>query len=311
MGRVSIILNRQANRLKSEGPLLRALARSSRGARVYETRTLVELGDAARAIAASGADVVVLAGGDGSYSAGLTALATAFGEDRLPPLALAPGGTVSTVPHNWGMRGRAVHNARALLDAVLSGRAPVRTRPTLRVASERAERLGFIFGAGLVARFFREYYAGPRRGTAGAARLVAPIFLGSFVGGALARRVLTPVACAITVDGERQPANGYSLIAASVVRDLGLHMLVTYRAGERDGVLHFVASPLGARALGPQMPRVLAGRRLRGKGHLDVLARQVTIEFVERDAYVLDGDLIEADRVTVSSGPNVRIATLR
>lgn len=311
MARVCLIVNRQANRLKREGPLLRALLRSSRGARVYETRTLAELGDAARAIAASGADIVVLAGGDGSYSAGLTALAAAFGEDRLPTLALAPGGTVSTVARNWGMRGDPVRHARELVGTVLSGGAPSRTRPTLRVAGEGAERLGFIFGAGLVARFFREYYAAPRGGTALAARLVVPIFFGSFVGGALARRVLTPVPCAITVDGERPSAKGYSLIAAAVVRDLGLHMLVTYRAAERDGVLHFVASPLGARALGPQMPRVLLGRRLRGEGHLDVLARRVTIEFLERDAYVVDGDLMEADRVTVSSGPNVRIAALR
>jgi diacylglycerol kinase family enzyme len=308
--RVSIIVNRQADRLQHDGPLLRALARSSRGAEVYETRSLMQLGDAARTIAAAGADTVVLAGGDGSYSAGLTALARAFGEDRLPIVALAPGGTVSTVPRNWGMRGAAVPYMGALLDAVLSGRAGACARPTLRADDGRGERLGFIFGAGLVARFFREYYAASRRGYAGAASIVLPIFAGSFVGGALARRVLTPVACTITVDGERMPASGYSLIAASVVRDLGLHMWVTYRAAEREGHLHFIASPLGTRALGPQMPRVLAGRRLHGEGHVDVLARTVTIEFAEHDAYVLDGDLIETERVTVGSGPTVRIATL-
>lgn len=305
--RVSVIVNRQAQGLRAEGPLLSALAASSRGADVHETRSLAELEAAARAVAERGADTVVLAGGDGSYSAGITALARAFGERALPAIALAPGGTVSTVPRNWGMRWGAVRTTRALMASVLSGEARTAWRPTLRARDASGERLGFIFGAGLVARFFREYYASPRRGYAGAAAIVAPIFAGSFVGGALARRVLSPVACTLTLDGERQPATGYSLIAASVVRDLGLHMWVTYRADERDGHLHVVASPLGARALGPQMPRVLAGRKLRGEGHVDALAREVTLEFATRDAWVLDGDLLEAERVTVGAGPKLRI----
>lgn len=305
--RVSLIVNRQAEHLRpARSRLLAAYAQASNkeGAQVYETRSLDELDRAVERIRANGTDTVVLAGGDGSYSAGVTALVNAFG-DALPQIAFAPGGTVSTVAKNWGMRGsRTAYVARlfARLDT-----ANVAPRQTLRVN----DKIGFIFGAGLVASFFREYYAAPHRGTLGAARIVAPIFAGSFVGSALAKRVLEPVPCRIAIDGVDQPAKGYSLIAASVIRDLGLHMWVTYRAGEAPDRFHAIASPLGTRALGPQMPRVLMGKRLRGDDHVDALVRELTIAFEESDgAYVLDGDLLEADRVTVTMGPAIRVVAI-
>lgn len=304
------MLNRQAERLRDAGsPLLDAYARAAAGCDVHETRTLGELAAAASRIRARGADVVVLAGGDGSAMAGVTAILAAFGEADAPAFALAPGGTVSTVARNWGMRGSRVRAAARLLSALRAGRTRTTVRPTLRVRDDGGdgERVGFIFGAGLVASFFREYYASPRRGTLAAARIVAPIFAGSFTGSALARRVLEPAPCRLTVDGAVQPAPGYGLVAASVVRDLGLHMLVTYRAGETFDRFHAIASPLGTRALGPQMPRVLLGRRLRGEGHVDTLARDIELDFRADGAYVLDGELIEARRVGVTAGPPIRV----
>src|SRR5207237_816107 len=80
--------------------------------------------------------------------------------------------------------------------------------------------------------------------------------------GAARRAVPRPVASTATTDGREHAARAYSLVVASVVENLGLHMHVLYRATERPDRLHLVASPLGAQRLGPQMPLVLAGRRL-------------------------------------------------
>ena len=98
-------------------------------------------------------------------------------------------------------------------------------------------------------------------------------------------------------------------MASSVVRDLGLHMHVLHRAAEDPERVHFVASPLGAPLLGPQMPLVLLGKQLRGRDHVDALAREVTVRFVERDAYVLDGDVHAAREVTVRAGPRLVLLT--
>jgi diacylglycerol kinase (ATP) len=308
--RIDVIVNRQAHRLADGSALSDTIARSASGARVHVTRSLDELDGVVRGLARSGTDVVVLAGGDGSYMAGVTALAQVF--ETVPRLALLPGGTVSTVARNWGYRGGSVRYVRRVFESLRRDEAAWVRRPTLRVAEAGGRaRIGFIFGAGLVPKFFELYYGSPRQGYVGAAALVGRIFASSFVGGSYAHRVLDPVACTIDVDGRRREAGAYSLIAASVVPDLGIHMMLTYRAGEALDRFHLVASPLGAFALGPQMPLVLAGRRLRGAGHVDELAGAVDIAFAEPEgAYVLDGEVLRAHELRITPGPTIEVFTV-
>lgn len=227
----------------------------------------------------------------------------------MPLVALAPGGTMCTVARNWGMRGSNVGYAERLLASALSGHARWTARPTLRVRDDTGgDRVGFMFGAGLVASFFDVYYASPRPGYAAAAAIAARVFAGSFVGAPLAKRVLTPSAAVVHVDGVVQASRTWSLLLASVVRDVGLHMLVAHRAGERSDRFHVVASALSPRALGPQLPRVLTGRPLRGKNHVDAMARELRVELTgDRGTYVLDGEVLRAREVWVSTGPAVRV----
>jgi hypothetical protein len=119
--------------------------------------------------------------------------------------------------------------------------------------------------------------------------------------------MLAATACELTVDGERAPGARWSLVLASVVRDVGLHIRATYRAGERMDRFHVVASGLSPAALGRQVPRVLAGRPMRGEPHVDALARSLRIAFPETTAYVLDGDVMRARSVCVEAGPSVEI----
>ena len=76
-----------------------------------------------------------------------------------------------------------------------------------------------------------------------------------------------------------------------------------------------MATPLGPSRLGPQLPLVLAGRPLLGAGNVDTLARSVELRFGggEDDgdgAYVLDGELLRAERVVVTAGPVLRILSV-
>ena len=311
--RVDVVANLRAHHLGEGGALLGELRRATRttraapGACLHETRSLEELASAVRAIRARGCDSVLLAGGDGSYMAGTTALFHAFGE-ALPAIGFLPGGTVSTVARNWGLGRTPGAYARSLVADAVAGRATVTERPTLRIRDDNGgDRVGFIFGAGLVARFFDAYYEAPDLGYATAARLVARIFAGTFTGGALAKRVLTPGPAQIFVDGVLQQPKAWSLIAASVVRDLGLHMHLLYRAAESRERFHIVASPLPPRQLSPQVGRVLLGQPLRGEGHVDALASEVRVEMgTGASTYVLDGDRIEASTVTLTAGPVLR-----
>lgn len=323
-----VVINRRARYLKGPGALLSEQCRVRAASRVFETSSLEDLAATAQAIATTTPlderPTVVLCGGDGSHMEGVSALHRAFGARPLPRIAFAPGGTVNTIARNWGMRGDAITYSRRLLDAVATGAAAVATtrRPSLRVeATPRVRdtarprsivRISFIFGAGLVAKFFRIYESRGAKGTAEAAKIVARVFAGSFVGSRFARSVLDPQECdAINVDGERAPFDSVSLLCASVVDDLGLGMRLLYRAGESESRFHVVGTPLRATLLGPQMPLVLLGKPLRGP-KVDTLAETLDVRFrANEGAYVLDGDLFQdADEIRVSAGPVLDVFTL-
>ena len=112
MKSIVIIVNRVARELAREGAagsagtrgLLDTLRSKRAGVRVVETSSMADLDAAGEEIAREVPDAVVLAGGDGSYMAGVTALARSFtaagrNEDALPPIALAPTRRALRKPH--------------------------------------------------------------------------------------------------------------------------------------------------------------------------------------------------------------------
>ena len=307
---VDVIVNRRARHLGEGGKLHEVVLRaaSRHGARVHETHDLGELASTVARMAARGTDAVVLAGGDGLHMEGLSALFRAFG-DSLPLVGLAPGGTVCTVARNLGMKGAPGAWIEATIRSAASGKARTLRQETLRVRDDAGgDRVGFIFGAGLVAGFFDAYYAEPARvGLGRAAALASKIAAGALVGSRLSRDILSPVAGTLEVDDRTLPGTAWSLVLASVVRDVGLHIRATYRAGQEPGTFHVVASGLSPRALARELPRVLTGRPMGGERHVDALARSLRLRLNLSGAYVLDGDVMRAREIQVELGPAVRL----
>ncbi len=306
-GRVDVILNSNAGRLRAASRLRRRIEGAARraDATLHVTSTVAELERAAERIAEMSPEAVVLAGGDGSHMAALSALARVWRAQPLPKIALLPGGTMNTVAGNFGARAGDVER---LLGAVRDGTAIETSTPTLHVADDRSPpRVGFIFGSALVARFFDVYYRS-RTGALAAAAITARIFAGSFVGSPLASAVLDPERASLTVDGTAHPAPEWSLVLASVIAHLGLEMHPTYRARERADRFHVVASGLPPRALAAQLPRVVAGKPLTGDPRIDMLAADLTVSFARPDAtYVLDGEVLPASVVRVTLGPTLSV----
>jgi diacylglycerol kinase (ATP) len=309
---VDVIVNGRAGRMLEGSALRRSFCADARdrGARVHSPGDLEALDAVTRDILGRGTDAIVVAGGDGTAMAVLSTLVSTWPKGRpLPAIAFAGGGTVCTVARNLGAHGTGDAWARRVLRATCEGRAAVRLTPTLRVRDcAGGDRIGFIFAAGLVARFFAVYDASPKRGVVTAATLASRVFAGSLFGSAFANRMLAPVEARLAVDGVEQASRAWSLLVASVVRDAGLHLRATYRAGEALDRFHAVACGSPARALAAQLPRVLAGRPLTAEPRVDVLARSLSVEFPgDRGSYVLDGDLLAARSVAVGAGPCVRV----
>jgi diacylglycerol kinase family enzyme len=274
---------------------------------VHVTTSVAQMDELADELAERGSELVLLSGGDGTLMAGVTALDRAFGDRPLPSIAPLPGGTAGTVARNWGLGGDPVRCLERLLD----GPRRLTDQPTLRVRTEGdglSERVGFIVGTGLVAKFFDVYYQRGAPGYAGSAAIVARVFLESFYGGPLARRVLDPLPCRLEVEGRELDPEAWSLICSAVVRNLGIHMMVTYRAAEDPERPHLVATPMRPGELGPRAHRVLAGWPIGGDHHVDRLVRSFAVNFDDTGPFVLDGELLTAHRVEVAPGPRLRVA---
>ncbi|HXX66076.1 MAG TPA: diacylglycerol kinase family protein [Polyangiaceae bacterium] len=305
---VDLVLNPHARRLRPGSARRRIVVDEAgrEGVRIHEPTTLAELEEVARGCALRGVRVVLVAGGDGTLMRCLSALVGAFEPASLPLVGIVPAGTVDTVSRNLGV---ARARIRTIVRAACSVTATGSPQSTLCVRDgAEAGRIGFIFGAGLVSQFFDLYHRSRRPGLATAAIIAARVFTSSLVGTSLAARVLAPAACVLSVDGLRREETGWSLVVASVVCDLGLHFRVTYRARSDGPCFHVVASGLSPYELGRQMPRVLAGRPLRGQPHVDALATSLRLDFkAPGAAYVLDGDVFQASSLTVETGPAVRM----
>jgi len=314
---VHIVANLTARGLLRSPARLDALRANAAGkAQLHETASVAELGPVMRAVLEDGVDLLILVGGDGTFMSGVSALSRALAERApsgviWPRLGLLPMGTVGTIAKNLGERGEPERLLSTWLEQ--PDRVHAIPRPTLSLTATTSEgateeRVGFIVGTGLVARFFEVYEERGAGGIPLAGRIVARVFAESFTGGPLAKRVLTPLPCELRVDGEVQSSSALSLLCASVVRDLGLGMKVCYRAGEEPDRVHLVASQLSPRHLGPRAPFVMVGRSIGGKGHVDRLVSSFQVTFPgSQGPYVLDGDMFRAKSFLVKAGPVIPV----
>jgi diacylglycerol kinase family enzyme len=232
--------------------------------------------------------------------------APSAGRGPLPRFAILRGGTVNTVARNVGISGHPEEILARLVRRYRAGGAMASVEVDLL---EVNGMYGFLYGAGMPGRFFETYYGGPTTGAAWAATLAARAVASGVTGGRFAKWLFEPIDAEITIDGERLAERRFTLIVASTVRDVGLGVRVTYRAGMSPGRFHVIASCLPAARLIGQATRVFRGQALRGKPHNDALAARATMRFQEPQTYTLDGDLFRADVVQLACGPRLTILT--
>lgn len=302
-------MNPNAGGLRRGGALVAIRSLVEGRGRLWVTKDEADLERVASEVVGTGASVVLFVGGDGTYYAGVTALHRASRGAPLPPMAFARAGTVSIVARNWGSAPNALGAVTHVLGSPAAWR--ITPRPTLEVTeNDGPSRIGFTFGTGLVANFFEEYDKAGARGNAAAALLIARLFAGGLRRNAFSRRVLEPVPCRLVVEGTMHSATAWSLVLASVLKDVGLHHHVAHRAGEDLVRPHVVATTLRTRDLVLNWPRVLFGKGIADPSGVDRLVSEIQVQFTGgAGPYVLDGDTFRAETVTVRAGPTLTVVT--
>lgn len=258
-----------------------------------------------------GAAILAINGGDGSSHVILSAWLRSTGEAHpLPPVQLLCGGTMNTIAHGVGVRGRPERLLTRLVHRVRQGEPlPSAGRTLLRVATAELH-YGFLFGNGLISNFLEAYYEGAPPTPLKAAWLLARAAISSWLGGRLVGRLMRPVRCAVQVGDERWEEQDWLAITAGTVDDIGLRFRPFFLAPSHPGHIHVLGLGGGPMGLVRSLPRIRFARPVVEPGIRSALVSRFRVEGREALDFMVDGDFHRgAQSLEVSAGPEVRLLT--
>lgn len=249
-------------------------------------------------------EVVCVCGGDGTLGRVVTALVTELGGDGMPAVAPIGGGTMNTIARSLGLP-RA--KPAQLLRAVVGDEGRLRRRRQATMSINR-ERVGFMFGAGVPARFLQLYERGKQLGPVRAARVLGQLIGSALVGGRSVRDLFASVGGRVSIDGADVGLHRVSLVYAAVIDDIGLGFRPTPRAAETSGGFEVLAADARPGHLIRALPRLRFGDGIGGDPWIDLCGRNLSIELEEAMVYMVDGD-VEAPvrQLEVASGPVIDV----
>jgi len=308
---------------------------------VHRTETVDDIKPILRDFLRQRARYWVADGGDGALHWMVRAGLEVLEEDEfagsglsLPLTVPTNGGTIDFVAQNVGIVGRAEDILHSLRDSV-ERHQDIEEVEVDSMAIDCVERTAdgdrefrtYGFGsatAGIGQRFYDKYYAhadpNPRTivkvvGTTIASMPIALSPLRALPGIPAALRtyaseMFKPADVRITLDGMVLPATRYTgvHIASMSVMTGGVFRL--FPKADRPGLMQCLlgtANPLG---IVRQIPRMHAGKSLRGKKLIDRACRSMTVEVVSDElmAPIIDGEQYHnLSRITFQLGPRLRI----
>lgn len=271
----------------------------------YATRSLDDLYRAAEEFKRAEIDILGINGGDGTIHVTLTAFAQVYGETPLPRIAILPGGTLNTIAAGIGLRGKPQDVLYEVIERYHQGED---LRFVERNALKINDKVGFIFGNGLVAHFLEAYYATGRPSPMTGARLVVRTVLGALFRTKFVKSLFRRWRGQVTVDGEVWARPDFAAVTGATVTEIGLGFKPFYRAIEKPdqfALLGIHCSPL---ALALEVPRIHRGHAIRRDKVISQTARRVTLASEEPFSYTIDGDLYGgAKEIVLETGPRLKL----
>src|SRR4051794_22412748 len=286
MAGIAIIANPNARRNREWPLAAEQLRKAAPGATILETRGPEELAGVAKAVAADRPRVLAIAGGDGTVTHTVTALANTLGND-LPPLALLGGGAYDSLAPLGGS-GDAEDRLRRLSEAVRTGAdLEMEERDSLLVEN----RCGFRFGVGLPVRFIEEIYANGGVGPWTSSRLLARAFWSSLSAGPFARKLYAPMDLRVRFDDEEWPRVPIYRLVCSSVAGAGLGLRPFRRATEHPGASQALGLTAGPRQFALELPRILFGLQVRRDRLIEGVGERLELSGRAPLGWLLDGEI--------------------
>jgi diacylglycerol kinase family enzyme len=303
MAQLVIIANVNARRNREWPLAARELRKAAPGAVLLETRSEDELRVAAREIAKDPPRVLAIAGGDGTVTHTVTALAAET--KALPQLALLGGGAFDSLAPLGG-QGAAEARLKRIFVALSSGTELQSVeRDTLRVEG----RCGFRFGVGLPVRFIQAIYASGGAGVWTSARYLTRAVWSSLSLGPFAKSLYAPMDLLVRLDGEEWPRVPIFGLVASSVAEAGLKLRPFRRATEQPGAFQSLGLTAGPRQFALELPRLLFGLPTRRDRLIEGVGERLELHARAPLPFLLDGEIYTAakNQLDVALGPRVSL----
>jgi len=259
-----------------------------------QERTFDGIAAATSEVVSGDTEIIVVNGGDGTVQTVLTSLLTTP-TDRLPLLAVLPGGTTNTTARNVGYGGRPLVELERLLDAATHGvlAGAVERRPVVRVDLNAGPQYAMMFGVGAVYHgivFAREQLASHGlRGQFGAGIALATFLTRALTG--RAGSMFPPLAASVRLDETVLPPSTYVGMLTSTMDRQFLGVRPYW--GVEPGPLRFSAMRERPQHLARAVVPALRGRPSRWL-HPDFGYRSQNVDRVAltfHGGFTLDGEL--------------------
>jgi diacylglycerol kinase family enzyme len=302
---IAVFSNRRSrqNRLRPE--LLSGLKEAyGEQADFFEPEDMVALRSNARTVLERGYRFVAINGGDGTNHQVLTAFGEVSEERPLPRICLLRGGTMNNVTDSLGIRGTPMSILGALCEAVAAGsEQKVTRRAMLRVADGEVERLGFIFGTGLMANFLKAYYAEGATSPWTAAWMAAKVCASVALQGPLFEKLSDKEHHTIEVDGEHWIDKDLFCLMCATTEQVGLGLSPFTSAGRQTDRFCALALEGPLLSIVTALPAIWRAAPMTMRGFEERLPQRLDLHLPRKFDYTIDGDLYVAERISLSMGP--------
>lgn len=315
--RIGVISNPASGHNRDHFPAVQAALASCSGVLAHAITTgTADIADALAALASSGADTLVINGGDGTVSAVLGNLLESDVFTQLPLVVVLPAGTANMTAGDVGVRGRLPAAVRrlchwAVAPAAARQACEHRERCLLRLDMDGAVHHGLFLGGGAIISgtdyAHREIHArGVRDDTSLALTTLRTVW-------GLLRHdpaFSTSTRVSLSLDGAPAREHDALILALSTLQRLSFGMRPFW--GREDGPLRLSLVERGCRHFLPNFVSIIRGRPGRGarpeRGYHSCNAKE--LEMTLSGAINLDGEVL-TPRGTVRVTPSVPVTFLR
>lgn len=302
---IAVFSNRRSRQNRLRPHLLEELKEAyTDQADFFEPEDMLALRRDARKVLERGYRYLAINGGDGTNHQVLTAFGEVSEGRSLPRISLLRGGTMNNVTDSLKIRGTPMSILGQLCATVASGSQPKLTRRAmLRVADGEAERLGFIFGTGLMANFLKAYYASGETSPRTAAWMAAKVCASVAMKGAIYRQLSNKENHTIHIDNELWIEKHLFSLMCATTEEVGLGLSPFTNAGRNPDRFCALAIEGPLLSIVAALPAIWCASPMTMRGFEERLPQQLTVQLPRKFDYSIDGDLYVAERICLSMGP--------